>query len=200
MFALVAGLLRLGFLASFISEPVLKGFIVGLALTIIAGQLPSLFGVDKGEGDFFREIWDLLTHLGETNGWTLVIGVLSLALVLLLKRYVPFLPASLVAVLFGVLAVVVLGLEDKGVDVVGQIAGGLPSLGLPDASASDYLAVAGGAAGVALVGFAEGLGAASTYAARAGYDIDPNRELIGLGAANLGAGLSSGMVVNGSLS
>jgi sulfate permease, SulP family len=97
VFALVAGLLRLGFLASFISEPVLKGFIVGLALTIIAGQLPSLFGVDKGEGDFFAEIWYLLTHLGETNGWTLVIGALSLALVLLLKRYVPLLPASLVA-------------------------------------------------------------------------------------------------------
>jgi sulfate permease, SulP family len=198
--AIVAGLMRLGFLASFISEPVLKGFIVGLALTIIAGQLPSLFGVEKGEGNFFEEIWDLITRLDETNGWTLTVGVLSLAVVLVLRRYVPLLPASLVAVFLGVLAVIVFDLEDKGVDVVGQIAGGLPSYGVPDVSAADYLALAGGAVGVTLVGFAEGLGAAKTYAAKAGYDIDPNRELIGLGAANLGAGLSSGMVVNGSLS
>ncbi|WP_432937000.1 SulP family inorganic anion transporter [Kribbella sp. CA-253562] len=198
--AIVAGLLKLGFLASFISEPVLKGFIVGLALTIIAGQLPSLFGVPKGEGDFFEKIWDLVTELGATNGWTLGVGLVSLLVVLGLKRYVPLLPASLFAVVLGVLAVVVFGLEDHGVAVVGQIKGGLPSYGVPDVSAADYLALAGGAFGVALVGFAEGLGAAKTYATKAGYDVDPNRELLGLGAANLGAGLSSGMVVNGSLS
>ena len=68
------GLLRLGFLASFISEPVLKGFIIGLALTIIVGQLPKLFGVEKGEGDFFEQLWDLLTHLGDTSGLTLAVG------------------------------------------------------------------------------------------------------------------------------
>jgi high affinity sulfate transporter 1 len=198
--AVVAGLLRLGFLASFISEPVLKGFIVGLALTIIAGQLPSLFGVAKGEGNFFEKIWDLITSLGQTNVWTLAVGMLSLLLVLVLKRYVPLLPASLFAVVLGVLVVVVFDLEDNGVAVVGQIDAGLPSYGVPDVGVADYLALAGGAVGVALVGFAEGLGAAKTYAAKAGYDVDPNRELLGLGAANLGAGLSSGMVVNGSLS
>jgi SulP family sulfate permease len=198
--AIIAGLLRLGFLASFISEPVLKGFIIGLALTILAGQLPKLFGVEKGSGDFFEKIWDLLTKLGSTNRWTLGVGVASLAIVLALKRYLPLVPASLVAVVLGVLAVIVLGLEDKGVAVVGHIASGLPPLGLPDVAAGDYLKVAAGAVGIVLVGFAEGLGAAKTYAAREGYDIDANRELVGLGAANLGAGLSSGMVVNGSLS
>ena len=80
--ALVAGLLRLGFLANFISEPVLKGFIIGLALTIVAGQLPKLFGVEKGEGDFFQKLWDLLTKLDETSGVTLLVGAVSLALVL----------------------------------------------------------------------------------------------------------------------
>jgi SulP family sulfate permease len=198
--AIIAGLLRLGFPASFISEPVLKGFIIGLALTILAGQLPKLFGVEKGSGDFFEKIWDLLTKLGDTNGWTLGVAVASLALVLALKRYLPLLPASLVAVVLGVLAVVVLGLERKGVAVVGHIASGLPPLGLPNVAAGDYLKVAAGAVGIVLVGFAEGLGAAKTYAAREGYDIDANRELVGLGAANLGAGLSSGMVINGSLS
>ena len=91
--ALAAGLLRLGFLASFISEPVLKGFIVGLALTIIVGQVPKLFGVPKGEGDFFRQVWDLLGNLGDTSGLTLLVGLLSLALVLGLRRFAPLSPA-----------------------------------------------------------------------------------------------------------
>src|SRR5262245_52796359 len=84
--AVVFGLLRLGFLANFISEPVLKGFIVGLALTIIVGQLPKLFGVEKGSGDFFEQLWHLLTELGHTQGLTLLVGLGSLALVLVLRR------------------------------------------------------------------------------------------------------------------
>ena len=91
--ALVAGLARLGFLANFISEPVLKGFIVGLALTIIIGQLPSLFGVAKGGGDFFAKLWDVVTNLGDTNGATLAVGALSLAVVLGLRRVAPAVPA-----------------------------------------------------------------------------------------------------------
>jgi high affinity sulfate transporter 1 len=198
--ALAAGLARLGFLASFISEPVLKGFIVGLALTIIVGQLPKLFGVPKGEGDFFEQLWDLLGNLGDTSGLTLLVGLLSLALVVGLKEYVPVVPGSLIAVLLGIAAVHLFDLDQHGVEIVGDIQSGLPSFGLPDVAAHRYLDVAPAAIGVMLVGFAESLGAAKTYAARNHYEIDVNRELIGLGAANLGSGLSSGMVVNGSLS
>jgi sulfate permease, SulP family len=198
--ALAAGIARLGFLAGFISEPVLKGFIVGLALTIIIGQVPKLLGVPKGEGDFFEQLWDLLGNLGETSGVTLMVGLLSLVLVVGLKEYAPIVPGSLVAVLFGIVLVHLFDLEQHGVAIVGQIDSGLPSLGLPDVAAHRYLDLAPAAVGVMLVGFAESLGAAKTYAARDHYEIDPNRELIGLGAANLGAGLSSGMVVNGSLS
>jgi SulP family sulfate permease len=197
---LIAGLLRLGFLASFISEPVLKGFIVGLALTIIAGQLPKLFGVSKGEGDFFQQMWHLFGQLGKTSWLTLLIGVICLAIVLGLRRVLPLVPGSLVAVGIGIVAVAVFGLAEHGVKIVGHIDAGLPALGLPDAPASSYLQLAGPAIGVLLVGFAEGLGAAKTYAAKQGYQIDANRELMGLGAANLGAGFASGMVVNGSLS
>jgi high affinity sulfate transporter 1 len=196
--ALLAGLMRLGFLANFISEPVLKGFIVGLALTIIVGQLPKLFGVEKGEGDFFEKLWDLITKLGDTQVATLAIGLVSLAIVLGLRRFAPVVPGSLVAVAFGV--VIVELFHPDGVDIVGHIDSGLPSVGLPDAPASDYLNLAGSAIGVALVGFAEGLGAAKTYAARHHYEVDANREMLGLGAANLGSGFASGMVVNGSLS
>jgi high affinity sulfate transporter 1 len=201
MFALAAGLLRLGFLANFISEPVLKGFIIGLALTIIIGQVPKLFGVEKEEGDFFEQLWGVLRHLGDTHGRTMAVGLASLAIVMVLRRVAPMVPGSLVAVVFGVVIVELLDLDDKGVAIVGEISSGLPELGPPDGVGfGDYLRAAGSAAGIMLVGFAEGLGAAKTYAAREHYEIDTNRELLGLGAANVGAGLSSGMVVNGSLS
>ncbi len=197
---LVAGLLRLGFLASFISEPVLKGFIIGLALTIIVGQLPKLFGVEKGSGDFFEQLWALLRALGDTSGLTLLIGLSSLVLVLALRELAPAVPGSLVAVLLGIAVVSAFGLDEHGVTIVGPIDGGLPTLGLPDVAARSYLDLAGPAVGLMLIGFAEGLGAAKSYAAKNHYEIDANRELLGLGAANIGSGLSSGMVVNGSLS
>lgn len=200
--ALGAGLLRLGFLASFISEPVLKGFIIGLALTIIVGQLPKLFGVERSEGNFFEQLWGFLGDLGDTDATTLLVGAASLILVVGLRRFAPVLPGSLVAVVFGVLVVMIFGLDgDDGVAIVGEIESGLPSIGWPDGlSWNDHLATAAAAIGLMLVGFAEGLGAAKTYATRNHYEIDPNRELLGLGAANFGAGLSSGMIVNGSLS
>lgn len=199
--ALAAGLARLGFLAALISEPVLKGFIVGLALTIVIGQVPKLLGIDKEPGDFFEQAWGVLSRLGEIHLLTLVVGVLSLLLVLGLRRVAPAVPGSLVAVLVSVVAVAALNLDEHGLDIVGTVESGLPAFGLPDGlSAHDYGDLAAGAVGVMLVGFAEGLGAAKAYAARHDYAIDANRELVGLGAANLASGLSSGMVVNGSLS
>ncbi|MGW5386710.1 SulP family inorganic anion transporter [Nocardia sp. NPDC003963] len=198
---LLAGFLRLGFVASFISEPVLKGFIIGLALVIIVGQVPELLGIGKHDGDFFDQAWGVLTHLGDSEWRTLLIGGLSLALVLAVKRWLPLVPGSLLAVLGGILVVTLLDLDEKGVEIVGPIESGMPVPGLPAGLAlPDYLDLLGPAVGVLLIGFAEGLGAAKTYAAKAGYEVDPNRELLGLGAANLGAGFFSGMVVNGSLS
>ena len=198
---LLAGLLRLGFIASFISEPVLKGFIVGLALTIMIGQVPKFFGVPKSEGDFFEQTWGLITHLGDTQTLTLLVGAASLALVLACKKWFPLVPGSLLAMLLGTAASVMFGLQDRGVEIVGEIDSGLPDFGLPDAGGlSSYIDLAGPAVAVLIVGFAEGLGAAKTYAAKAGYQISANRELVGLGAANLGSGLCAGMVVNGSLS
>jgi sulfate permease, SulP family len=198
--ALGAGLLKLGFLASFISAPVLKGFIIGLALTILVGQLPKLFGIEKGEGNFFSQLWHLITHLGDTSVTTLVVGVASLLVLLVLKRWMPLVPGSLVVVALGVLAVDLLGLDQHGVAIVGHIDSGLPAIGIPDISGNDLLNLIGLSVGVMLVGFAESLAAAKEYAAKAGYDIDSNEELVGVGVANLGAGLCSGMVVNGSLS
>ncbi|MFC6239661.1 SulP family inorganic anion transporter [Longivirga aurantiaca] len=196
----VAGLCRLGFLATFISEPVLRGFIVGLALTIIAGQLPALFGVPKEAGDFFEQMAGLLRQLAHSNAATLGVGLVSLAVVLGCRLWLPRLPGSLIAVLLGVAAVPLLDLVDRGVAIVGPIQAGLPTLGIPSGHGlADYLGLVSAAAGILLLGFVEGLGPAKAYAAREGLEIDANRELIGVGAANIGAGITAGMVVNGTL-
>ena len=179
----------------------MKGFIIGLALTIIVGQLPKIFGFEKGEGDFFEQAWDFLRHLDDTQWRTLAVGV---ALVRDRHRAAAVrasVPASLVAVAFGIVVVHLFDLDQHGVAIVGHIESGLPSIGLPhELDLNDYFATAASAVGVMLVGFAEGLAAAKTYATRDHYEIDANRELIGLGAANIGAGLCQGMVVGGSLS
>ena len=137
--ALGAGLLRLGFLANFISEPVLKGFIIGLALTIMVGQLPKLFGFEKTSNDFFEQLWGFVTHLDDTSLVTLLVGALSLIVVLGFRRFLPVVPGSLVAVLLGIAAVHIFDLSTHGVAIVGHIDSGLPTVGLPDAvGAADY--------------------------------------------------------------
>lgn len=200
LIALAAGIARLGFLASFISGPVLKGFIIGLALTILVGQLPKLFGIPKTDGNFFEQAWGLIADLGDTQGLTLLVGGVSLAVVLVLREVAPKVPGSLVVVLAGIAAVTLLDLDAEGVAIVGSIDSGLPDVGLPDLGWADFGTLVSSAAGVVLIAFAEGLGAAKTYATRDHYQIDVNRELVGLGAANIGSSLTSGMVVNGSLS
>ena len=159
--ALVAGLLRLGFLANFISRPVLSGFIVGLALTILIGQLPKLFGISPGTGNFFEQAWRLVTHLPDTQGVTLLVGTISLALILGLRRVAPRVPGSLVAVAAGIAAVKVFDLD---VPTVGSVRSGLPALGLPDIGTADAGGLVAGGLGVVLIAFAEGFGAAKAYA------------------------------------
>ncbi len=198
--ALVAGVLRLGFLANFISEPVLKGFIVGLALTIMVGQLPKLFGVESGTGDFFERAWDFLINIDQTNGLTLLVGIGSLAVLFGTPRVAPAIPGTLVAVVLGIGVVELFDLGDHGVAIVGSINPGLPSLALPDVSLNRFGGLMAAAVGVMLVGFAESLGTAKTFTLQEDREVDANRELISLGAANLGAGISGGFAVNGSLS
>lgn len=188
-----AGLARLGFVANFISEPVLKGFIIG--------QVPKLLGIEKrAGGDFFAQAWTVITRLGHTQWRTLVLGLGCLAIVVGARRVAPAVPGSLIAVAVGILAVYVFHLQDHGVKIVGHVTGGLSSVRLPSVPSADYLSLAGPAVGILLVGFAEGLGAAKTYTSRGDPPIQVNRELAGLGASNLAAGLCGGMVVNGSLS
>jgi MFS superfamily sulfate permease-like transporter len=112
--ALVGGLLRLGFLANFISAPVVKGFIIGLAISIVVGQLPKLFGVSKGSGDVFAQLAHLIGHLGDADLTTTAVGLASLAVLAALRRWVPAVPASLVVVALAVAAVELLDLDRHG--------------------------------------------------------------------------------------
>jgi sulfate permease, SulP family len=195
----LSGLLRLGFVSAFLSRSVVTGFLFGLALVIAIEQVGKLFGIKTGggSGDFFMEFWNFITHLGETNGWTLLIGVLSLAILFGLPRVFPRIPAALVALVFGIAFVSLFNMEQRGVAIVGTIAGGFPQLKIPSIGLSDLLP---GALGLTLLAYSEHTGATSASAIRHHYDTDANQELVAVGIANLGAGLFQGLAVGGSLS
>jgi sulfate permease, SulP family len=194
----LAGLMRLGFMADFFSKPVLLGYINGIALTIIASQLGKLLGVSVSEQDFFPLVWEVLTELGSVHGRTLLLSCALLAVVFGLRRYVPKVPATLVVVVLAIVASEVLDLDRKGVAVVGDVQGGLPSLGLPGVRVGDVVDLLLPASAFALIAFADTIASARTYAIRNGYEIDANRELAGLGGANLASGVSGAFPVSAS--
>ncbi len=200
VFFLLFGLLRMGWVANFISTPVMKGFIQGLVWITIIGQVPKLFGIEGGGGNFFEKTWDVFQKLPEANLTTSVIGLVSLALLFAFARLLPRVPGALTTVVIAIVAVSVFGLGDKGVEIVGSVKAGLPPFGIPDVKLADLAAIVPGALAIVLLGYAESLGAAKAAQEKSGGEIDPNQELVSHGPANLGAGLSGGFIVVGSLS
>ena len=144
-FFVIAGLARLGFLADFMSRPVLDGFIVGLALTIAAGQLHKLFGIHETGENFFGDLAAVITNLGETVVPTLVIGAASLAGLFALERVMPRIPAALVVAGLAIIVTAGLNLEEQGVAVIGHIPAGLPSLAWPDLGLGQWFSLVPGA-------------------------------------------------------
>jgi high affinity sulfate transporter 1 len=197
---LVAGLARAGFVADFLARPVLTGFVAGLALVIAAGQLSKLVGVEGGGTGFFGKLWDLLRQLGDASFLTLAVGAAALAMIFALQRIAPKVPAMLVAVVLGVVAVKVFHLQDHGVAVVGAIPDGLPTFALPSFNLADVRDLLPDAFALALIAFAESVAGARQLAARDRYEVDADQELVALGVANLGAGLFQGFAVDASLS
>ncbi|MGD8485579.1 MAG: sulfate permease [Chloroflexota bacterium] len=197
-FFVVAGLVKLGFLADFMSKPVLDGFIVGLALTIAAGQLHKLFGIEATGDNFFGDIVAVVSNLDETVIATLVIGAGSLVLLFVMEHFVPRIPAALVVA--AVAIVIVSILRPENVAIIGEIPGGLPSLGWPTISGGQWIELIPGAIAIVIVGFAESVAAARTYARKYGYAVDADQEMVALGAANAATGMVGAFVVDGSLS
>ncbi len=209
---LLFGLLRLGWVASFLSRPVLQGFTQGIALIVIIGQIPTLFGTEaeftrmvselseSWHTGFFLKAWAALATLPQANLATSVVGLGALAMLFAVKRLRPLAPSALIAVLVCVLAVSVLGLTERGVSVIGEVETGMVRLALPAFSLDKVAALMPGALAIVLLGYSVSLSVAAVSAETTGEEIAPNQELVGLGVANLGAALSSGFVVCGSLS
>jgi high affinity sulfate transporter 1 len=195
----VSGALKLGAIADLVSKPVMTGFLFGLGLTIIVSQAPSLLGVDGGDGDFFDRVRTLLDELGDIHVATLAVGVASIVVLVLGRRVLPWFPSTLLTLLLAIVASAVLNLDDHGVAIVGDLPSALPDLAVPDVGASDLVDLIAPALGI-LVLSAEGLGVARSLATAHGYQVDPNRDLMALGASNLVAGLSSGFVQSGGAS
>jgi high affinity sulfate transporter 1 len=197
----VLGLLRAGFIADFMSKPVLDGFIIGLALTVAVSQLPKLFGLHVDGSNFFEDLWLLAKDLNRAKSATVLVGFASLGALFILGRFAPKLPTPLIVM---VVSIVVIGLSDlpaKGVEIIGEIQSGLPPFGLPGRIRfQQVVALVPGALAVVIVGFAQSVAVAREYAAKHDYRVDASQEMVALGVANAGAGLSGGFAVNGSLS
>lgn len=197
---LVGGLLKLGSVSEFISKPVLKGFVFGLALTIMVKQGHKLMGMSDGHGNFFHQAWNVVTSLSQVNPWTLAVGATSIGIMFLLGAIAPRVPSALVVLVLGTLAVPWFGLAQRGVEVVGTIHAEIPSLNWPAIGEDELADVFVGAFGIVLVLMAEALAAARTFAAKHKYEINPNQELCAIGLANVASGLAGGIIVGGGMS
>jgi sulfate permease, SulP family len=195
---LVAGLVKLGWIVNFMSKAVITGFITGMAIQIIVGQLGHLTGIKESPGNAFQKLWSVLSHIGRWNWTSTVVGLLAIALIFTLQRYLKAAPAALTAVVF---ASVYVATANPDIDLVQKIPTGLPSFAVPTGlSWSTWATLLLGAGVVALVGFSEGWGAASSIAGTTHDELDPNQEFRAFGVGSIGAGLLGGMVVAGSLS
>lgn len=201
LFCIVLGLLRLGFITELLSKPIRYGYMNGIALTVLISQLPKLFGIRVDDAGPLRELWQLGQAIvrGEGNAYTTAIGVGSLAIILLLKRYLRV-PGLLIAVVVATVAVGVLNLDAQGVKVLGEIPQGLPAFVVPWLDGADLVRIALGGCAVALIAFADTSVLSRSFAARAHVRVDPNQEMVGLGAANLAAGFFQGFPISSSAS
>ncbi len=200
LFMVIAGVARLGFISEFLARPVVTGYVTGLAMTIIARQVPSLLGIHvTTSADFFRVAWADLTHLDEASLATAALSAVALTLLFLARRW-PRLPGALTVLVLGVIAAAVLHLGSHGVAVVGTIPSGLPLPRLPHLHGVDLVTLLPSAAGIAIVVYAEALSGARTFAVRHSYEIDANQELVALGLSNMSSGAFGGIVVSGGLS
>lgn len=190
--SLAAGIARFGFLADFVSKPILLGYITGVAIIMIVGQLGKLFGITITSEQFFRQIWELLTYLGQTHVLTLLIGLALLVFLLVLRHIAPRVPASLIVVVVMTSISSLLHLNTYGVAVVGSIPQGLPQFGFPDLSFNDVKSLLPSALTLTLIIFTDAVLTARSVAEKQGEKVDANRELIGLGAANIASGLLQG--------
>lgn len=190
------GVAKLGFVADLLSSEVRVGYMNGLAVTIIVGQLPKLFGFSTDADGFVDELKAFWNGLDQTNRTTLITGLAVLLVLLVLPRITTRIPAVLVAIVGVTVVSALLGLADEGVKTVGTLPQGFPTPSLPWTSASDAVALMVGAVGITMVSLTDTIATASSFAARRGDEVDANAEMIGVGASNVVAGFFQGFAVS----
>ncbi|ACZ21961.1 sulfate permease-like transporter, MFS superfamily [Sanguibacter keddieii DSM 10542] len=200
LFAL-ASVLRLGFLAAFLSKPILVGFVGGLALDILVSQVAKMLGVpiDSG-GEFVSKVVDLVTGLPTLDGWSVLIAAVAVVVLVGGRRVASAVPWALVVLVVATVVVVATGLEQRGVAVLGPVEAGPPRLVWPALSWGEWLALVPSAIALTMVTVAEGLLVARSYGEKRGYTTSPDRDLLAFGAANAASGLTGGFSVGSSTS
>ena len=195
---ILAGVARLGFIADLLSKPTQMGYLTGLALTILIGQLPKLFGFSVSANGLIDEATKFVKGLaaGDAVPAAFAIGAAGLVLILVFQRWLPRVPGVLVAVVLSIIAAVVFDLGSHDVSLVGTLPKGFPPFTFPDVSSSDIPILVAGALGIALVSLTDTISTASAFAARTGQEVRANQEMTGIGAANVAAGFFQGFPVS----
>ncbi|MBI5592881.1 MAG: SulP family inorganic anion transporter [Deltaproteobacteria bacterium] len=197
---IMGSFLRLGFIADFLAKPVIVGFMHGLALVIAVAQLPNLLGVKGGGETTVDQFVTVCRNLAGTRVTSLCIGAACIAIILSCRRWFPRIPGQIVALIGGILVVNIFRLDQSGVAVIGNIPRGLPHFQIPIPSMQDIQSLLPVAFAAVLLGFSDTVVIAGGFASRNHYRIDANQEMLALGLANIAAGLTQGMPVNGSSS
>jgi high affinity sulfate transporter 1 len=194
----LGGVLKLGFVADLLSKPTMIGYMNGLAVTILIGQLPKLFGFSIDANGFVAEAKGFVHGVaqGDTVPAALAVGALGIAAIVVLQRVLPKVPGVLAAVVLSILATSLFALGQHGVKLVGTLPQGFPPLTLPGVHTSDVALLIGGALGIAIVALADTIATASAFAERSGQEFDGSQEMVGIGAANIAAGFFQGFPVS----
>ncbi|MGE5287746.1 MAG: SulP family inorganic anion transporter [Micromonosporaceae bacterium] len=195
---ILAAVAKLGFIADLLSKPTMIGYMNGLALTILAGQLPKLLGFKVSAEGLIGDLIGFVEGLanGEAVPAAAAVGIAGIALILALQHWLPKVPAVLIMVVLSIAATSVFNLAQHGVSLVGVLPKGFPKLTLPDVRVSDLGPLFAGALGIALVSLADTISTASSFAARTKQEVHGNQEMIGIGVANLAAGFFQGFPVS----
>ena len=194
----LAGVAKLGFVADLLSKPTQIGYMTGLSLTILVGQLPKLFGFSVHADTLIGDVTGFVDGIrsGEAVAAAISVGLFGLAVILVLQRWLPKVPAVLASVVLSIGAAVLFDLAGHGVSLVGTLPRGLPPFTIPSVSASDVALLVAGAFGISLVALTDTISTASAFAARSGDEVQADQEMIGIGAANVAAGVFQGFPVS----
>jgi high affinity sulfate transporter 1 len=200
VFLILARLLRLGFIGNFLSATVLVGFLSGVGVSVLSGQIPAMLGISKGTGNWFQQQWYTITHVGDASGATVAFALGTVALIIGFKKLLPVVPGAVIAVVLSIIISAATDAKAHGVSVVGSLDGGFPPVGLPDGGFgwSDVVKASSIAFACFVLIVAQSAATSRSFAAKHGERVDINRDLVGLSGASLAAGLSGTFVVNGS--